>query len=144
MTSKKEKVLEFYPSDIDEIQIWCALRFDGYAFEEEQLKQEPDFNFPKNSEPIIETLTLHADPLKNFAAFFALQRFLFKWGGEMLTKQDKEHVAFDFLFLHLYHLEVPKQYRLDEYHSKWNSLKQEEIENAAGFVRLARSSARAE
>ena len=50
----------------------------------------------------MKSLTLHVKQEDNLAAFFALQRFLHKWGGEHLTKYADEHIAYDFLFLHLY------------------------------------------
>jgi len=82
----------------------CALRFDGYAFLESLQNTGTPVEFSDLLEPVVKSLILHPDQNRNFAAFFALQRFLFKWGGEHLTAYSSEHIAYDFLFLHLYRL----------------------------------------
>ena len=125
-----------HPLDVARVQDVCALRFRGYDYE----KLFPESEQATNSlcawsHAVCETLTLHAEPLNNFAAFFALQRHLGKWAGVYDTKYSSAHVAFDFLFLHLYHRETPAEYRNPEYMEEWNALPQAEIEAAAAFVR---------
>lgn len=62
---------------------------------------------------------MHSSNNDNFAAFFGLQRFLHKWRGEYLTKYSEEHIAYDFLFLHLYSCEPPEPFRQSEYCHQW-------------------------
>jgi hypothetical protein len=90
---------------------------------------------PELNQPVIKSLTLYEDELKNFTVFFALQRYLFKWGGERLTKYSAEHLAFDFLFLHLYRREVPQEFAHEDYVVRWRQMEYGQIESAAAFVR---------
>jgi hypothetical protein len=71
-------------------------------------------------EPLVETLSFHTDLNDNLAVFFALQRFLHKWGGEHLTKYSREHVAYDHLFLMLYRQPVPNDFVDREYVLRWD------------------------
>jgi len=77
------------------------LRFLGYEYEQ-ATRIATGRGFSHFTEPVVKSLTLHVKQEDNLAAFFALQRFLHKWGGEHLTKYADEHIAYDFLFLHLY------------------------------------------
>jgi hypothetical protein len=79
----------------EELREWsfidtCALRFDGYKYE--SLcggRMGPDkASFPSLVQRIEDTMEFYEDPLDNFAAFFALQRGLGKWGGEQLPADD--------------------------------------------------------
>lgn len=129
---------EKYPLEIDEIQLTCALRYDGYLYQD-----KTGIEFPELNKPIIETRRMHEDPLKNFAAFFALQRFLGKWGGEQLTEESPEHIAYDLLYLHLYKIETPVEYAHSEYAERWNKITPSQRENVAQHIRksLCRRSA---
>lgn len=132
----EEAQVLYFPSEVTEIQMTCALRFAGYEYEA-QVRQGADDRFilAECSCHVVKTLTLFDDPLKAFAAFFALQRFLFKWGGERLTKYSPEHVAFDFLFLHLYMREVTEEFSDERYMTEWRRFAPERIELAAAHVR---------
>lgn len=126
-----------FPEEVTECQIARALRFDGYAYENRN-GPDPEATgavLQRLAEPIIASLTLHQDQEQNFAAFFGLQRFLFKWGGEYLTKYTDEHLAFDFLFLHLYGAETPPAYVFEEYETKWVREYRPRAEAAAAIVR---------
>jgi len=90
---------------------------------------------PGLNRPVIETMSLYDDILKNFTVFFALQRYLCKWGGERLTNYSREHMAFDFLFLHLYTHAVPPEYQYSSYQEEWDGIPREDIERAAAYVR---------
>ncbi|RYG16740.1 HNH endonuclease [bacterium] len=57
----------------------CALRFDGYAYE--AATGTPMWRL---ADRFVETRVFSAEQNENHAAFFALQRHLFKWGGEQL------------------------------------------------------------
>jgi len=128
----------WYPAEVSEVQCICALRFAGYEYEELILSKISDGsanNMPALNRPVIDSLTLYDDNLKNFTVFFALQRFLFKWGGERLTKYSQEHIAFDFLFLHLYKQAIPQTFVHQGYADQWQEFSPERIEAAAAFVR---------
>lgn len=128
----------YFPENIADAMSTCALRFDGYKLEDDLSLGEEDSTgagLSKLIEPIVRTLSLHADDNLNFAAFFGLQRYLHKWGGEYCTKYSDEHIAYDFLFLHLYGREVPQHYRVAEYCDKWQREFADCKEEIAGFVR---------
>ena len=127
------------PYDVIDAMDTCALRFDGYAYEARLgLSEHEGVGAGLRSlfEPIVTTLTLYADDDMNFAAFFGLQR-CFKWGGEYLTEDSDEHIAYDFLFLHLYRLDVPDDYRHAEYYARWQRKYEPRREEMAAVVRSA-------
>ena len=108
------------PPDVEEALCVCSLRFDGYRWLEAHRPGENLTDFRLYVDPIVDTLRLHSDDDLNFAACFALQRFLCKWGGEMLPPESREHVAWRYLFLHLYRQEVPVRFRHPEYAERWD------------------------
>lgn len=122
--------------NIDSVLTACALRFDGYAFESflhrtnAPLKELFDI-----VEPIIKSRTLYPDQNYNFAAFFALQRGLSKWGGEHLTIYSDDHIAYDFLFLHLYRLTPPAEFSSPNYLKRWETDFRPIAEAAAALIR---------
>ncbi|MBN8461116.1 MAG: hypothetical protein J0M04_25095 [Verrucomicrobia bacterium] len=130
--------MKAHPEHVTEAQIVCALRFQGYEYVEAKYGQnegEPPTGFPTLIQPVVDSLTLHERQEDNFAAFFGLQRFLFKWGGEYLTMYADEHIAFDFLFLHLYRFDTPREYSADEYVSRWDRDFKARSEQTASVIR---------
>ena len=124
--------------EITKAQTVCALRFQGYEYEEAAgiaVAGVTGGGLSVLIEPVVETLNLHTAQEDNFAAFFGLQRYLFKWGGEYLPEDSKEHIAFDFLFLHLYRLSVPVRFSNEEYVSQWNREFMSSAEALAGELR---------
>jgi hypothetical protein len=122
------------PWELEETIMNCALRFDGYAW----LEAHPDCNDEANGvlpERHLRELVLDPDAEVNFAAFFLLQRFLHKWGGEMLPPSHKHHTAYRFLFLHLYALPTPARWVSREYEEKWESIPAGRLAAAASAVR---------
>ena len=107
------------PEDVCETLCVCSLRFDGLRWLEARHPDRDATDFRFYVEPTVETLRLHADEEENFAACFALQRFLCKWGGGMLSPESREHVAWRYLFLHLHTREVPARFRHPEYADRW-------------------------
>lgn len=112
----------------------CALRFCGYEYEQKTGLSEHG-GLPSVAQPIIDSLVLHKDENDNFAAFFALQRGLHKWGGEYLTKYSTEHIAYDFLFLHLYRMTPPEKFTDSKYFVQWEENFSDQAETIAAFVR---------
>ena len=119
----------------ERVLILCALRFDGWQYL--RAIGEPDNDFRPLVEPVVETQQLHSEESNNFAAFFALQRYLHKWGGEMEPDESPVRQAFYHLFLHMYRRPVPDAFRSDEYANPWSELSDERIEKVAGTVRQA-------
>ncbi|HSI88003.1 MAG TPA: hypothetical protein VK918_03040 [Pyrinomonadaceae bacterium] len=128
----------------DELRSWsfidsCALRFDGYKYE--SLcggRMGPDkANFPSLVQRIEDTMEFYPDPLDNFAAFFALQRGLGKWGGEQLPAEHPARVAFHLLFLHLYREQIPGCFQWNEqpFYEEWQSKYEPHREQLAAYVR---------
>ena len=112
----------YFPHEVTEAQSICALRFKGYDYERAvgiSDNEATAVGLSNLMEPVVKEVILHQSQNDNFAAFFGLQRFLHKWGGEYLTKYSEEQIAYDFLFLHLYCFEPPKQFRNDKYCRQW-------------------------
>lgn len=121
-----------------EAQSICALRFQGYEYVHSintAASKATGGYLAELIKPVVEELTLHSSNNDNFAALFGLQRFLHKWGGEYLTKYSKEHIAYDFLFLHLYSCEPPEPFRHNEYCLQWQENFLPKVENIAATVR---------
>lgn len=128
----------YFPSEVTEAQSICALRFQGYEYEcsiNTAASEATGGYLAELIKPVVEELTLHNSNNDNFAALFGLQRFLHKWGGEYLTKYSKEHIAYDFLFLHLYSCEPPELFRHNEYCLQWQEDFLPKVENIAATVR---------
>lgn len=116
----------------------CALRFDGYAYEGSVRGDRETWTggiLGELVEPIVETLTLHPVQEANLAAFFGLQRYLCKWGGERLGPESPEHVAYGFLFLHLYRAEIPTEFMMRDYVERWDRDYRDRVEPIASMVR---------
>lgn len=127
-----------YPSDITEALSTCALRFDGYAYVATVARSgssEGAIDLSHVVGVVVESLRLHDNLNDNFAAFFGLQRYLHKWGGEHLTKYSAEHIAYDFLFLHLYHQEPDERFRMEQYCREWEQRFAARDEEIAAYVR---------
>lgn len=134
----KETSLICFSSDISKAQTTCALRFQGYEYEKSlgvSLNRETGEGLSKFTAPVVDSLTLHSSINDNFAAFFGLQRYLHKWGGEYSTKYSEEHIAYDFLFLHLYRHEPPKLFCHDEYCRRWRDEFAPRAESIAAYIR---------
>jgi hypothetical protein len=99
----------------------CALRFDGYRCIGEGLSPFGAEYGVRRYVDRIKAREFSEDVLENFAAFFALQRYLGKWGGEYLTVYSEEHLVYRLLFLHLYRDDVPRGYEYDGLgcYTKW-------------------------
>lgn len=125
-----EPSLTRFPSDVDTAEWVCALRFQGYEY-----MQSIGGDFSALIDQVVKERILYEEQNHNFAAFFGLQRFLYKWGGESLTKYSDEHMAFDFLFLHLYQIEPQERFHYPEYCDQWQREFVPWKESIAGYVR---------
>ena len=124
------------PDEVTETMIVCALRFDGYRWLK-GVRGDDEIDFPPWTVPVVDTLVFHDDENANFATFFALQRWLFKWGGETLPYSAPDHTAFRFLFLHLYSQPTPEGFAVEEYQTRWRRLPAEVVNRHAAAVRHA-------
>jgi len=116
----------------------CALRFDvsKYQLDKGLLDQDGTYSgLGPLVTSVLDTFQLHSDPLDNFAVFFVLQRYLYKWGGDMLPLSSREHLVFRFLFLDLYRRQVPPRYRFEEYCRQWEQEFVPRLEYYAAIIR---------
>jgi len=128
---------EHFPDDAIMAMFDCALRFDGYKYEQEAGLADPVVTgkgLSDLTDPVLETLIFYGNEVANLAVFFWLQRH-FKWSDDTLTQDSREHVVFDLLFLHLYRAEVPERYRNEEYCSRWEREHKDSSEELAAMVR---------
>lgn len=114
----------------------CALRFNGWDYLESLNRDtEVKIEFPTLTKPLIGTEFLWEEPRKNLAAFFALQRWLCKWGGERLPETDPDWQAYRRLFLHLCHESRDPDFAIPEYVSQWNEIPGKRREAALRRIR---------
>jgi hypothetical protein len=121
--------------EIEETVMNCALRFDGYAWLEGDKPHREAEVLAAANENLLRDLTLDAGLEVNFASFFFLQRFLGKWGGEMLPRSDRHHTAYRFLFLHLHSHPTPERWIHREYEARWQNTPTERVVQHAATVR---------
>jgi hypothetical protein len=115
----------------DEYLIPCALRFDGWKYE-----QEAEFDHRHAYEQYTATGDLPDSREELLTMFFMAQRFLYKWGGEYLPRTDPHWRLFRSLFLRLYRLEIGPRYRLEGHLSDpWDRMSESERDAAAAMVR---------
>lgn len=101
--------------DIDDILISAALRFDGYKYAERRR-----FNHIAAQKTYEKSRDWsHLGRYQRMAVFFTLQRYLYKWGGDMLSRRSLTWRGFLELFLSTYRYDVPAAYRLPEYYERW-------------------------
>jgi len=122
----------YHAPEVCDAMITCALRFRGYEYLD---TLSPERQEAVASSRLLEELRLHESLEDNFAAFFHLQRWLFKWGGERLDFYAKDWLAFDFLFLTLYLHDPPNKFADRDYCAQWQRLSRMEVERIAAEVR---------
>lgn len=98
----------------DAILCACALRFDGYKHQQVTGRK-------------IEQMEIPQDTADQMQMFFMLQRYLYKWGGEMEPHDGETFQTFRKLFLLLSREPVPVEYQMGEYYQAW-------IENFEPFL----------
>jgi hypothetical protein len=112
----KEEAMTDYFNDFKEEHILthCALRFDGYAY-----REATGFHENEALEDFLSTGQWNITTEEQLTAFFLLQRFLMKWGGEYLSERGKEWRAFRSLFLLTCEYEIPPKYRFNGEYEVW-------------------------
>lgn len=119
----------------DYILVTCALRFDGYRY----LDDHP-FDHQQAVQRFLETGEWRSSPLEQLTVFFLLQRFLCKWGGEMLPKTSATWNAFRSLFPLVCEYEIPEPYRHGEYHQQWSARYEPAVAEHVALVRAIHQS----
>ena len=110
-----------------EITTCCALRFDGYKYE-----QETAFNQDLTFDKLF--LGEEVGELDGLAAMFFLQRGLFKWGLVYETEDGKYYKLYRKLFLEYVDSEIPAQYRNEEWYKRWQDEYKPHIVEIKKFV----------
>lgn len=102
---------------LDDILITAALRVDGY-----KLQSRHPFDHIAAQETYKESRSwAHLDPYQQLATFFFLQRYLYKWGGEMLSQRSLVWRGFIELFLLTCRLPTPEEYRDQAIDEEWTT-----------------------
>lgn len=99
------------PKDEDAILSAAALRFDGYAYAD-----TTGFDWQGWTPERYAAQGDQLKPLEVLALFFSMQRFLCKWGGEMLPRTHGRWWMYRELFFRVVEIPVPSAYRE---HSWW-------------------------
>ena len=132
----RDAICDEVPLILDEATIdavmTIALRFDGYQY----LDAQGSSDFSPLVEPMVESLAFSESDEENRAVFFALQRFLHKWGGERLSFTSREWSCYLLLFLHLKDKPVPRRFAWPEDHRVGPRCSEAQITAAAARVRL--------
>ncbi|BAY14154.1 hypothetical protein [Calothrix sp. NIES-2098] len=92
----------------------CALRFDGYKY-----LQRTGFDPSKAIDNYFSSQKWDLQPLEKLTAFFLLQRALNKWDLVNEPRDGQFWKAFESLFNECKEMEIPEEYRQQEYCNKW-------------------------
>lgn len=114
----------------DDILIACALRLNGYTYAESQNLEIGQF-YEKLEEKGMDYLTT----IEKMVTFFAMQRYLYKWGGEFLVRQSRVWRQFRELFLSVAECEAPELYRDGDYYRRWSDEYEPRIQECIHVVR---------
>ncbi|MFN7931370.1 MAG: hypothetical protein U0Y68_26255 [Blastocatellia bacterium] len=105
-----------YPGRFWPITWNCALRFDGYRYAETCGNADNGNSWLYDvAQAFVETHSLSADPLENWAVFFSLQRRI----GHAIMIEPEEKRAFLMMFIHLYQESTPAGFIKTEYQRQW-------------------------
>lgn len=104
----------------DAILIPAALRFDGWKYlRDHEAEGDTSRYFEEPVQEFFQSGEWPEDPLEQLAAFFGLQRGLYKWGLEHEPRDGRYWQAFRSLFLLTAEQDVPVRYRHPEFWSRW-------------------------
>jgi 5-methylcytosine-specific restriction enzyme subunit McrC len=110
------------PMKLEDAITTCALRFMGYEYWEERhhaFEGAHSGDFSALTVDLIKTGILHDNDDDNLCAFFILQRYLCKMGGDQLREDSPERIGYYRLFLHCYKLKISDAFKYQEYHDQW-------------------------
>lgn len=113
----------------NDVLIVCALRFAGYAYIE-----DAHFDHQRALEAFWRTGRWPELLEEQMTVFFALQRFLFKWGGEYEPRNGKCWRAFRSLFLQVSECKVPERYQHPGYTAEWKRKYEPELAQWVALV----------
>jgi hypothetical protein len=102
---------------MNDIMNACALRFDGYKYQ-----QQTGFDPKKATAQYLTTRKWDLQPLEKLATFFFLQRALNKFDLQYEPRDGKYWQAFESLFDECKDVEIPEEYRQDEYYKAFPKL----------------------
>jgi len=131
-------LLGYIPGDAIHGMYVCALRFDGYRYQQEYLPDADDRGLANLTDPIRESLLFPRDLNSNLAAFFWTQRRLKE---DDMLRDSRDHVLFDLLFLHLYQVEIPTRFINKDFIRDWEEYTQEQVDIMAAMIRDSFTSA---
>ena len=121
--------------DEDNILITCAMRFNGYHYAE-----LAGFDMVSAVENCLHTDNIDLPLFERMTVFFALQRFLYVWGGEYLPKTSPEWKLFRQLFFTVCEYDSPREYQSEscapKYDERWRSVYKPVIDQVRHFIRL--------
>ncbi len=133
--SSKERAEPLPIMDEDDVLISWGMRFDGYLYQ-----RDTGFDPDRFNEKFFEEDSLDwAEPLDCLAAFFCLQRYLYKFGGERLEKTSPEWRMFRKLFLDTARIDVPERYRgselwYGEWYERWLAQSAPQLEQHVSLI----------
>lgn len=114
----------------NDILITCALRFDGWKYQE-----ATGFDHRKAIDDFFETGSWEIQTLERLCVFFLLQRGLCKWDLVYEPKHGKFWRAFRTLFFLVCREEIPAPYQIADYLEQWRRKYDPNLEQHIGFIR---------
>ena len=120
----------------NDILIACALRFDGHKYVTTR-----NFNYGAALRTLEQTGDLGPfEQQQHLALFYMLQRFLYKWGGETLSRRSPQWRIFRELFFLCCQAEVPENYRLEPTYGEWERFYAPRLDECIALVRRTHNS----
>lgn len=127
----------------DVILIPAALRFDGWKYlRDHQTEGDTSRYFEEPIQEFFRSGEWPEDSLEQLAAFFGLQRGLYKWGLEYEPRDGRYWQAFRSLFLLTAEYDVTERYRHAEYWPQWEREVLPRLSACMGLIRDVHQSTR--
>ena len=118
------------PFSASEILTCCALRFDGYPWQDDY-----DFDHQKAIEDFFKKNVWDLRDEEKLATFFFLQRGLNKFGLVYEPRNGKYWRAYRSLFFEVVHLPISEQYVRQDYFDEWQEEYAPRLQEAIECVR---------
>jgi hypothetical protein len=123
------------PLDEYDILVKTALRFDGYRY-----LKETGFEPTAVIEQLHDDLPTDLDDLQKLAVFFIFQRSLCKWSLVYEPSHGKYWRLFREMFFDIIDIDLPEEYRFQEWFSKWEEQYADRCPEAIECVRKKHNS----